>query len=136
MTKKVRALLITSGLIIFLSWAFRFYVLFTRWGTDRFSMFNAFIALIFFSIGLFLLWMVKQDKKLIRRDYTILIVSAIFTLFWWGNRWQKVWFHPENDPNPRPHLHLASLYLVMGALLLLTGWMGRKKLAQESKNRD
>ncbi len=127
MSKKVRALLIVSGLIIFLSYAFRFYVLFTRWGTDQFSVLNALIALAFFSIGLFLFWMVKQKEKLISRDYSILIASSIFTILWWGNRWQKVWFHPENDPNPRAHLHLASLYLVMGGLLLLTGWMGRKK---------
>lgn len=133
MSKKVRALLITSGLIIFLSWAFRLYVLFTRWGTDRFSVFNTFIVLIFFSMGLFVLWMAKQKEKVIRRDYTVLIATSIFTIFWWGNRWQKVWFHPENDPNPRAHLHLASLYLVMGALLLLTGWLGRKKLATSSR---
>lgn len=132
MSKKVRALLITSGLIIFLSWAFRLYVLFTRWGTDRFSVFNTFIVLIFFSMGLFVLWMAKQKEKVIRRDYTVLIATSIFTIFWWGNRWQKVWFHPENDPNPRAHLHLASLYLVMGALLLLTGWLGRKKLSSEN----
>ncbi len=136
MSKKVRALFITSGLIIFLSWAFRLYVLFTRWGTDRFSAFDTFIVLLSFSMGLFILWMAKQGEKLIRRDYTLLIAIAVFNLFWWGNRWIKVTLHPENDPNPRAHLHLASLYLVMSGLLLLTGWLGRKKLNRQNTLRD
>jgi len=127
MSKKLKALLTASGLIIFLSWAFRLYVLSTRWGTDRFSVLDTFIVLVFFSMGLFLLWMVKQGDKLTRQHYTILMASSVFTLLWWGNRWQRVFFHPENDPNPRAHLHLASLYLVMGALLLAAALKGRKK---------
>jgi len=136
MSKKVRCLLSISGLIIFLSWAFRLYVLFTRWGTDRFSFKDLFIVLLSFSIGVFLLWMAKQGGKVSRRDYSILIGVSLFNILWWGSRWQKVWFHPENDPNPRAHLHLASLYLVMGGLLLLTGFMGRKKLSQKNEPDD
>lgn len=131
MSKKVRWLLSISGLIIFLSWAFRLYVLFTRWGTDRFSFVDLFIVLTSFSIGVFLLWMARQGNKVIARHYTILMATAIFNILWWGNRWQRVWFHPENDPNPRAHLHLASLYLVMGFLLLLAGWTGWKKLEKD-----
>ncbi len=127
MSKKVLWLLRVSGTIIFLSWGFRLYVLFSRWGTDRFSFVDLFIVLTSFGIGIFLLWMAKRRDKVLRRDYTVLMATSIFTILWWGNRWQKVWFHPENDPNPRAHLHLASLYLVMGFLLLLAGWQGRKK---------
>lgn len=127
MSKKVRWLLSISGLIIFLSWSFRLYVLFTRWGTDRFSFVDLFIVLTSFSIGVFLLWMAKQGAKASARDYMILIATSLFNLAWWGNRWIQVTLHPEKDPNPRAHLHLASLYLVMGFLLLLAGWTGRKR---------
>ncbi|MBN4054445.1 hypothetical protein JYT87_01915 [Nitrospira defluvii] len=127
MSKKVRALLILSGLIIFFSWGFRLYVLYTRWGTDRFSFFDLMIVLLSFSIGVFLLWMAKQGPKCKAQDYAILSAASTFNILWWGNRWIRVTLHPENDPNPRAHLHLASLYIVMGALLLLVGWKGRKK---------
>lgn len=127
LSKKIRTLLTLSGLIIFFSWGFRLYVLYSRWGTDRFSFFDLFIVLLSFGIGVFLLWMARQGEKAPPRAYTALIATSLFNMFWWGNRWIKVTLHPENDPNPRAHLHLASLYLVMGALLLLVGWMGRKK---------
>lgn len=128
MSKKVRALLIVSGLIIFFSWGFRLYVLYSRWGTDRFLFSDLFIVLTSFGIGIFLLWMARQGSKAVRRDYAVLLYASLFTIIWWGYRWIKVTLHPENDPNPRAHLHLASLYLVMGGLLLLTAWKGRKRL--------
>lgn len=127
MSKKVRALFIVSGLIVFFSWGFRLYVLFSRWGTDRFSFFDLLIVLLSFSIGIFLLWMAKQRDKTTPRDYALVMAAALFNIFWWGNRWIQVTLHPENDPNPRAHLHLSSLYLVMGVLLLMAGWKGRKR---------
>jgi len=127
MTKKVRTLLILSGLIIFFSWGFRLYVLYTRWGSDRFSYVDLFIVTLSFSIGVFVLYMAKQGPKCSLRDYSILIAASIFNILWWAMRWIRVTLHPENDPNPRAHLHLATLYMVMGGLLLVVGWKGRKK---------
>jgi hypothetical protein len=133
LSKKIRVLLTISGLIIFFSWGFRFYVLYSRWGSDRFSFLDLFIVLLSFSIGAFLLWLARQGEKAPPRAYTILIASSVFTIFWWGIRWIKVTLHPENDPNPRAHLHLASLYLVIGILLLLAGWKGRKKQVDQAE---
>ncbi len=132
MSKKVRTLFIVSGLIIFFSWGFRLYVLYTRWGSDRFSFVDLFIVTLSFSMGVFLLWMSKQREKATARDYSLVMATAVFNIFWWGNRWIKVTLHPENDPNPRAHLHLSSLYLVIGGLLLLAGWHGRKKRLEET----
>ena len=128
MTKKVRALLIVSGLIIFFSWGFRLYVVSIRWGTDRFSFFDLFIVILYFVFGIFLLWMAKRGAKCSIRDYTVLLYAAVFTILWWIHRWTLVMLHPEKDPNPRAHLHLASLFIVIGALLLLVGWKGRKRM--------
>lgn len=131
MSKKIRILLTVSGLIIFFSWGFRLFVLYNRWGTDPSSFFNLFIVLLSFGIGVFLLWMARRGEKAPPTAYTALILTSIFNIFWWGNRWMKVTLHPENDPNPRAHLHLATLYLVMGGLLLWAGWTGRKKQTRQ-----
>ncbi|MFQ5543459.1 MAG: hypothetical protein ACE5FY_03800 [Nitrospiria bacterium] len=127
MSKKVRTLLILSGLVIFLSWGFRLYVLYSRWEYDPFIILHFALALIFFSIGGFILLMAKKGAISSRKDYQILFYMALFTILWWGFRWVKVTLYPEEDPNARAHLHLASLYLVIGALLLLTGWKGQEK---------
>lgn len=132
MSKKVRALLIVTGAVIFFSWGFRLYVLFLRWESDPFRLPHALVALISFSIGGFLLWMAFQGKKAGPREYTILIVAALFTIVWWGYRAANVLLHPELDPNPTAHLHLSTLFLVLGALLLITGWQGRNKSATPS----
>lgn len=129
MSKKVRALIILTGLVIFFSWGFRLYVLFIRWASDPFRLPHALVALIFVSIGAFLLWMAFQGKRAGRREYTILAGAALFTVVWWGYRAANVLLHPEADPNPTAHLHLSLLFLVLGGLLLIAGWQGRRRSA-------
>ena len=129
MSKKVRVLLILTGAVIFFSWGFRLYVLFIRWESDPFRLPHALVALISFSIGTFLLWMAFQGKKAGRREYTILTGAALFTIGWWGYRLTHVLLYPELDPNPTAHLHLSTLFIVLGGLLLLTGWQGRSRSA-------
>lgn len=127
MSKKVRALLILTGAVIFFSWGFRLYVLFLRWENDPFRLPHALVALTSFIIGAFLLWMAFQGKKAGRREYTVLVGAALFTLVWWGYRAASVLLYPERDPNPTAHLHLSTLFLVLGGLLFITGWQGRNK---------
>jgi hypothetical protein len=127
MSKKVRALLILTGAVIFFSWGFRLYVLFLRWENDPFRLPHAVVALISFSIGVFLLWLAFQGSKAGRREYTALIGAALFTISWWGYRLANVLLHPERDPNPTAHRHLSILFMVLGGLLLAAGWKGREK---------
>lgn len=127
MTKKVRALIILTGLVIFFSWGFRLYVLYLHWGSDRFMVPHLLVAVISFSIGAFLLSMGVRGGRAERRDYSILSGAALFTILWWGFRAIKVLLHPEEDPNPTAHLHLSLLFLVLGGLLLITGWQGRSR---------
>ncbi|MFY9271171.1 MAG: hypothetical protein WAO55_15615 [Candidatus Manganitrophaceae bacterium] len=125
MSKLVRALLILTGLVIFFSWGFRLYVLFSRWENDPFRLPHALVAVISFSIGAFLLSMGIRGGKATRRDYTLLSGAALFTIVWWGFRAIKVLLYPEQDPNPTAHLHLSNLFLVLGSLLFWVGWKGR-----------
>ncbi len=127
MSKKVRTLLTISGLVIFLSWGFRLYVLYTHRNDDPLILPHLLVAFISFGIGAFLLSMAFRGKKVLRRDYTVLIYTSFFTVIWWGYRWIKVMLFPEDDPNARSHLHLASLYLVLGGLLLMTGFKGKNR---------
>lgn len=129
MSKKARVLIILTGLVIFFSWGFRLYVLYLHWGNDPFMLPHAAVAVISFAIGAFLLSMGIRGSKATRRDYTILIGASLFTIIWWGFRAIKVLLYPEGDPNPTAHLHLSVLFLVLGTLLLITGWQGRNKTA-------
>ncbi len=135
MSKKVRTLLYLSCFVIFFTYGFRFYVLYSRWEVDPLRVLHLLIALFYYSLGIFVLRMGIQGSRTGRRDYSILMYASLFTVIYWAFRWGKVVFYPENDPNPRAHLHLASLYLVMGGLLLITGWCGRKRL-QENRGKD
>lgn len=127
MSKKVRALIILTGLVIFFSWGFRLYVLYLHWGNDPFMLPHAAVAVVSFAIGAFLLSMGFRGGKATRRDYTLLAGAALFTILWWGFRAVKVLVHPEDDPNPTAHLHLSVLFLVLGGLLLITAWQGRNR---------
>ncbi len=135
MSKKVRTLLFVSCFVIFFTYGFRFFVLYNRWGVDPLRVLHLLIALFYYGLGIFVLRMGIQGSRTERRDYSILMYASLFTVIYWSFRWGKVVFSPENDPNPRAHLHLASLYLVMGGLLLAAGWSGRKRL-QDPKNQD
>ncbi|MFQ5580105.1 MAG: hypothetical protein ACE5FZ_05785 [Nitrospiria bacterium] len=134
MSKKVRTLLFLSSLVIFFTWGFRLFVLYNRWQLDPLRIPHLLITLAYFGLGGFLLRLGIQGARTKRRDYSILIYASVFTVVYWSYRWGKVVLYPENDPNPRSHLHLASLYLVMGGLLLVAGWCGRKRLQEGGKN--
>jgi len=126
MSKKVRTLLFLSSFIIFFTYGFRFFVLYNRWGVDPLRVLHLLIGLAYYSLGGLLLRMGIQGGRTELRDYSILTAASLITVIYWGFRWSKVVFYPGEDPNPRAHLHLASLYLVMGGLLLAAGWSGRK----------
>ncbi|SRR5579884_2364187 len=132
MSKKVRTLLFITGLVIFFSWGFRLYVIYLHWGNDPFMIPHLFGAIISFGIGIFLLAMGVRGSRATRRDYTVLIGAALFTILWWAVRAINVLLHPERDPNPTAHLHLSILFLVLGGLLFITGWQGRNRAAVSS----
>ncbi|WDT77424.1 MAG: hypothetical protein MPW16_09445 [Candidatus Manganitrophus sp.] len=132
MSKKVRALLIVSGILILPSWGFRLYILSLKWETDPSRFITLFTCIVSISIGGFLIWMGIKGGKADRRDYNLLISSALFTVGFWLYRLTGLILHPETDPNPRAHLRLTATFLVLGGLLLLSGLQGRKKASLPS----
>lgn len=132
MSKKVRALLIVSGILILPSWGFRLYILSLKWETDPSRFITLFTCIVSILIGGFLIWMGIKGGKADRRDYNLLISSALFTVGFWLYRLTGLILHPETDPNPRAHLRLTATFLVLGGLLLLSGLQGRKKASLPS----
>jgi hypothetical protein len=129
MSKKVRILLIVSGILILPSWGFRLYILSLKWETDPTRMITLLTSLVSILIGGFLLRMGIKGSSAGRRDYALLIYSALFTIGFWTYRLAGLILHPETDPNPKAHFRLTATFLVLGGLLLLSGWQGRKKRA-------
>lgn len=132
MSKKVRALLIVSGILILPSWGFRLYILSLKWETDPNRFITLFTCIVSILIGGFLVWMGIKGRKADRRDYNLLTYSALFTLGFWLYRLTGLILHPETDPNPRAHLRLTATFLIIGGLLLLSGLQGRKKASLPS----
>lgn len=132
MSKKVRALLIVSGILILPSWGFRLYILSLKWETDPNRMITLFTSVLSVLIGGFLIWMGIKGKKADRRDYNALVYSALFTIGFWTYRLAGLILHPETDPNPKAHLRLTATFLILGGLLLAAGWRGRSRLIHRS----
>lgn len=128
MSRKVRVLLIVSGLLILPSWGFRLYILFLKWQSDPNRLITLFTCIVSVMIGGFLVWMGIKGGRAGRRDYTGLIYSALFTLGFWTYRLVGLILHPETDPNPKAHFRLTTTFLLLGGLLLTAGWKGRDKL--------
>ncbi len=127
MSKKVRALLIMSGFLILPSWGFRLYILSLKWETDPNRIFTLLTSIVSILIGGFLIRMGIKGGKADRRDYTLLLCSALFTVGFWTYRLAGLILHPETDPNPKAHFRLTGTFLVLGGSLLLAGWQGRKR---------
>jgi hypothetical protein len=132
MSKKVRVLLILSGILILPSWGFRLYILSLKWATDPHRILTLVTSLTSVLVGGFLIWIGIKGNKADRRDYSLLIYSALYTLGFWTYRLVGLILHPESDPNPRAHFRLTGTFLVLGALLLAAGWNGKRRTEPHS----
>ncbi len=129
MSKRVRALLMVVGGIIVAAWGFRLSVLFRHWETDPFAFIHLISLLVSVGVGLFLFRVGIRGNRANLWDYTGVILSALFLICFWGYRWIGLIGQPGADTRERAHLHLASLFLVLGGLLFVVGWQGRRRMA-------
>jgi len=132
MSKSVRALLTLTGAIIFGAWGFRLSVLFRHWETDPFAFIHLVHLLVSVGIGAFLFRVGMRGDRATARDYLGVMLSAVFTIVVWGKRWIGFITGPTGgDTRERAHLHLASLFLVLGGLLLMVGGRGWRRIQKE-----
>ena len=132
MSKAVRALLTITGAVIFSAWGFRLSVLFRHWETDPFALIHLVHLLISVGIGAFLFRVGMRGDRATPGDYIGVMLGAAFTIFVWGRRWiGLIAGPPGGDTRERAHLHLASLFLVLGGLLFAVGWRGWRRLQKQ-----
>jgi len=132
MSRSVRIFLMVTGAIIFGAWGFRLSVLFRHWETDPFALIHLVHLLISVGIGAFLFRMGMRGSRASARDYAGVMIGAVFTIIVWGNRWIGLITGPSGgDTRERAHLHLSSLFLVLGCLLLVIGWRGGRGVRRE-----
>jgi len=135
MSRSARALLTITGVIIFGAWGFRLSVLFRHWGTDPFAFIHLVHLLVSVGIGAFLFRVGMRGDRATAGDYMGVMLGALFTLFVWGSRWIRLITGPTGgDTRERAHLHLASLFLVLGGLLFAVGWRGWRRQNQADAN--
>ncbi len=120
MSRKVRALILAVGIVVVLSWGFRFWVLWELRNVDPMIVGHTLFALINFGLGLFLLF-AGTRPSILPRDARLITATGLFFLIYWLYRGATILINPSGDPNPRAHLHLSGLFIVVGALLCGVG---------------
>ncbi len=127
MSKPARVFLFIMGLLIFLSWGFRLYILALRWETAHNRIPTLLIVCLSFGVGLFLIRMAVKQGEATRFELLLLTASALLTIGFWGYRLGNLILYPEWDPNPKAHLRLSETFLVMGGILLFISERARFK---------
>ncbi len=137
MSKPTRVLLTVTGAVIFGAWGFRLFVLFRQWETDPFAFIHLVRLLISVGIGAFLLRVGIRGERATAGDYLGVMIGALFTIALWGYQWIGLISGPVGgDTRERAHLHLASLFLVLGGLLFAVGWRGWRRIRKTSGGGD
>jgi len=133
MSRPTRALLTITGAIIFGAWGFRLSVLFRHWETDPFAFIHLVHLLISVGIGAFFFRVGLRGDRATASDHAGVMLGAVFTVIVWGNRWIGLITGPTgSDTRERAHLHLASLFLVLGGLLFTVGWRGWRRIQKQA----
>ncbi|MEK7702660.1 MAG: hypothetical protein AAB317_01690 [Nitrospirota bacterium] len=131
MSKKVRVFLFLFGCWIFFSWGFRLYILAIRWTTDPFRFRTLLFALVFLTIGFFLVRLGKRGVIADQKEIAALLFSSLFIVLYFGIRLFRSFLYPDIDPNPRSHLHLSVTYIVLGLSLFAIAMTERIKRSKQ-----
>jgi hypothetical protein len=114
------------GFFLVFSWAFRLMVVYLNREIDRFLIPHAAIALFSVLAGGYLIRLAFQRTAALPRQYGLLLVLALVMLAGWVWRVYVVLSDLSRDPNPRAHLHLAGVLILLSGYLAWIGWKGRR----------
>jgi hypothetical protein len=121
-------LFILLSLALFITWGIRAYIL-ALMPTDPFPLVHW--AMTVASLGaaalLFRIGYRAMRQQEQTRDGRWLAMIGLWILAIGLNRFILVLAQPAHDPNPRAHLHLSVLFLVIGVILLGSAWWWRRR---------
>jgi hypothetical protein len=122
------SVLIVVGLLLGMAWAFRAWTVVLLAPGDPALISHALVTLV--SLGASVLLSLIGWRTFRRRAHSTdgawLTVIGLWIAGVGVHRLVAVLTHPVTDPNPRAHLHLSVLFMVIGAFLLGMAWFWRR----------
>ncbi|MEW6324180.1 MAG: hypothetical protein AB1515_02215 [Nitrospirota bacterium] len=124
----VGGLLILAGLLLLASWGIRAYILRLTAPGDPWLWVHAAITLVSLAAAVWLLHLGYRTltRRIGAADGRWLAAAGLWILAIGLNRLVLVLTKP--DPNPRAHLHLSVLFIVIGGALLGMAWLWKRLL--------
>lgn len=126
--RRIGLLLIVIGLLQGAAWGFRVWVLILLSAGDRWLVVHTVVTLVSLGAAL-LLWRIgvrARREQPSRHDPAWIVASGLWIAGVGVHRLVAVLSHPMTDPNPRAHLHLSVLFMVLGAVLLGVAWFWKR----------
>jgi hypothetical protein len=121
-------LLIVIGLLQCAAWGFRVWILFLLSEGDPWLIVHTVVTLVSLGAAVLLLRIGirarRQQPSL--SDPAWIAASGLWIAGVGIHRFVAVLTHPMTDPNPRAHLHLSVLFMVLGAVLLGVAWFWKR----------
>jgi hypothetical protein len=127
-SKWLGSLLIVIGLLQGAAWGFRVWVLFLLREGDRWFITHSLVTLVSLGTAFLLLRIGIRTRRQqhSRNDPLWIAASGLWTAGVGIHRLLSVLTQPAMDPNPRAHLHLSVLFMVLGAILLGIAWYWKR----------
>jgi hypothetical protein len=121
-------LLIVIGSLQFAAWGFRVWILFLLSEGDRWLITHSVVTLVSLGTAVLLLRIGIRARRQqhSRKDPRWIAASGIWISGVGIHRLVSVLTHPATDPNPRAHLHLSVLFMVLGVVLLGIAWYWKR----------
>jgi len=126
--------LVVIGLLLGLAWAFRVWTIVLLAQGDSSLISHSLVAVV--SLGaavmLFLIGLRTVRRRARPADPSWMTGIGLWIAGVGVHRLVAVVTNPSTDPNPRAHLHLSVVFMVIGALLLGTAWFWKRADAVSS----
>jgi len=115
------------GCALVLSWTFRLLVIYWNRFFDPFLLLHLSVACFSLLAGGYLLRLALQRRPMSYPQHTLLLVFALGMVMSWFWRVYVILSDLSHDANPRAHLHLAALLILLSVYLAWVGWKGRQE---------
>lgn len=121
-------LLIVIGSLQLAAWGFRVWILFLLSEGDRWLVTHSVVTLVSLGAAVLLLQIGIRARRgqHSRKDPLWIAASGLWISGVGIHRLVSVLTNPATDPNPRAHLHLSVLFMVLGAILLGIAWYWKR----------